>query len=58
MQFPEYANAKFSLNYLDEETMELGRELLENYVGIPSVEIWNDETIFSILRQIDFYHEY
>lgn len=57
MQFPEYADSKFSLDYLKDEIHDIGCELLENYVGIDSVEIWNDETIYSVLRQIDFYHE-
>ena len=57
MQFPEYKDAKFSLDETDDELMAIGREILEIYVGIPSIEIWNDETIFSALRQIEFYHD-
>ena len=57
MQFPEYAEKKFSIENPDNELMSLGQEILETYVGIPSIEIWNDESIFSALRQIEFYHD-
>ena len=57
MQFPEFKDEKFSLDYMDDENTKIGNELLESYVSIPSIEIWNDETVNSALKQIDFYYE-
>jgi len=33
---------------------EAGRQLLMHYVKIPAVEIWSEETVSSILRQIEY----
>ena len=33
---------------------ETGRKLLSHYIKIPTVEIWSEETISSILRQIEY----
>lgn len=37
-----------------EQLYETGRQLLSCYVKIPTIEIWSEETIASILRQIEF----
>lgn len=57
MLFPEYSDRKFDGGEIDDDTLKLGNEVLETYVRIPSVEIWNDETINSALKQIEFYFE-
>ena len=31
-----------------------GRQVLSSYLTIPSIELWNEETITSILRQVEF----
>lgn len=54
---PELANKKFSLKDYPEELFELGKQALDIYNQIDSVEIWNLESINSSLRQIDYYHE-
>lgn len=33
---------------------ETGRMLLANYIKIPTIEIWSEETISSVLRQIEY----
>lgn len=48
MQFPEYKNVKFKLSK-ENPFADIGRQIQEQYVRIPSVEIWNRETINSIL---------
>lgn len=53
MQIPNYKNLKFKLSQ-DSPYAEIGKQILEQYVRIPSVEIWNQETINSILGQISF----
>jgi hypothetical protein len=55
--FPEFENQKFSLKRQDEQIMEAGRKLLYEYINIPSTELWNEETIYSFLKQVEFYCE-
>lgn len=48
-----YENKKLVLE-APEELYESGRKLLAHYVKIPTTEIWSEETISSILRQIEY----
>jgi hypothetical protein len=48
-----YENTKLSLE-APERLYETGRQLLSHYVKIPTIEIWSEETISSILRQIEY----
>ncbi|MDP1622701.1 MAG: helix-turn-helix domain-containing protein [Bacteroidales bacterium] len=48
-----YENKKLTLEP-PEELYETGRQLLSHYIKIPAIEIWSEETISSILRQIDY----
>ena len=52
---PILENQKFSLNSINEETAQLCNEILKEYIKIPSVEIWSNETITSLLYQIEYY---
>jgi len=40
-----------------DEYFEIGRQMLQYYNQIDSVELWNIETINSTIRQIEYYHE-
>jgi hypothetical protein len=48
-----YKDKLFSLE-TPESLYETGRQLLSHYVKIPTVEIWSEETISSVLRQIEY----
>jgi transcriptional regulator with XRE-family HTH domain len=52
--FPEYVNKKFSFEDTLETTMKIGKKIIQTYERIPAKEIWNQETINSFLRQIEF----
>lgn len=54
---PGMANKKFSLKHYPDELFQLGKQALDIYNTIDSVEIWNIESINSSLRQIDYYHD-
>ena len=48
-----YEGRKITLD-APESLYETGRQLLSMYVKIPTIEIWSEETICSILRQIEY----
>ncbi len=48
-----YHDKKISLEAPD-SLYETGRMLLANYIKIPTIEIWSEETISSVLRQIEY----
>ena len=54
---PELIGKKFSLDRYPEELYALGKQSLEFYNTIDSVEIWNIESINSTMRQVDYYHD-
>lgn len=55
LQFPEFAEKKFSLTDNDEEIQQLGRKSLIKYVKIPTVEIWNPDTFIIAFSQMEYY---
>jgi len=52
---PELEDKKFSVEHISPEFAELGKQIFETYCKIPSIEIWTDETINSLIKQIEFY---
>lgn len=48
-----YEHKKLTLD-VPESLYETGRQLLSHYIKIPTTEIWSEETISSILRQIEY----
>jgi hypothetical protein len=55
--FPEFEARVFSLTEPDTAIIETGNKLLREYNHFPSIELWNEETMNSILRQVEFYCE-
>jgi hypothetical protein len=49
----DYQNRLFTLEP-EEELYRSGLELLSYYIKVPVIEIWSEETISSILRQIEY----
>jgi len=48
-----YENQKLTLDPPD-GIYETGKQLLTHYIKIPTTEIWSEETISSVLRQIEY----
>jgi hypothetical protein len=48
-----YENKMLTLE-APEGLYETGRQLLSHYIKIPTIEIWSEETISSVLRQIEY----
>jgi hypothetical protein len=41
---------------IHDKVLEIGKQILSYYNKIPTVELWNEETFDSLLRQIEFCH--
>lgn len=55
---PAYANTRFSLEeHVFDDCFQLGQEMINQYNQIPSVELWNFESIMSTTRQIEYYRD-
>jgi hypothetical protein len=54
---PSLANARFNFNYYSDEMWDLDRKIITAYNQLPSVEIWNVESINIAIRQIEFYRD-
>lgn len=57
MNVPEYQQGFFEDVVAPPQLMAAGQEILEAYRIVPSTEIWSEQTLNSILKQIDFYQE-
>ncbi len=42
---------------VDSEMIEISRELCRTYLSIPSTEVWNDTSVVSVFRQLQYYRE-
>lgn len=56
-QFPEFERKRFRFDDHPDDLFELDKKALYLYNQIPSVEIWNIESMSIIFRQIDFYRD-
>jgi len=56
-RFSGLQDKKFSANRVPQRIIELGHQIWEKYLRIPSLEIWSNETINATLRQIEFCSE-
>ncbi|MEI7596002.1 MAG: hypothetical protein WCK02_09660 [Bacteroidota bacterium] len=57
MNITALENVKFDISKISEELKKIGQEIFDLYTQIPSIEIWTDSTISSIIKQIEFYWE-
>src|SRR5688572_5395925 len=56
-QFPELAKARFRFEDYPDDLFALDQKILGLYNQIPSVEVWNIESMSILFRQIDFYQD-
>lgn len=55
LNVPDYQGKKFEFGVIPEHQVNLAMSAFEEYKKIPSVEVWTNETIYTILKQIEFY---
>lgn len=57
LRYPELEHKKFSPAHVSASLKSIGSKIWSLYAKIPSTEIWSDETINVVLKQLDFYLE-
>ena len=57
IQHPDFKDKKFSIDIVTPEIESLSRDLVAAYHKIPSIEIWNTESINAAILQIEFYKD-
>ncbi len=57
LNIPEVQSKKFEFNIVNKDLIELANNCYKEYKKIPSTEIWTVETIYTAIKQIDFYLE-
>jgi BetR domain len=55
--YPDLARQKFNGVEADIESIEITKKIDELYAKIPSIDIWNDESINATINQIEFYRQ-
>lgn len=55
--FPDTNERRFNFDLISEGDLEKSHEMLKNYLSVPTIEIWSEETLNPTLRQINFYNE-
>ncbi len=53
-RFRGFQNKLFSFEELPSRYFETGKQLLAAYNCIPTIELWNNETLTAVIRQIEF----
>ena len=56
-QFPEFEKRKFRFSDYPDELFALDQKALQLYNQIPSIEIWNIESMNVFFRQVEFYRD-
>jgi hypothetical protein len=57
LNVPEYQEGKYSFDTFDKEILDIGKKLVEVYSNIESIEIWTENTMGSLKKQIEYYWE-
>lgn len=54
---PSLQDKQFDPQYVNEELRKTAKEIFDVYVGIPSTEIWSEQTVNVLTKQIAFFWE-
>lgn len=57
LNIEQYQHQKFFWGVIPEALIKKAHQLYKEYITIPSVEVWTDETVLTGLKQIQFYFE-
>lgn len=54
---PSLQDKKFDTAHVDKTLTETAKQIIETYITIPSIEIWSEETVNVLIKQIAFFWE-
>jgi hypothetical protein len=54
---PEFEDRKFTPGVISKDLIDTGKKIVDLYNGIPSIEIWSEDTANSTIKQIEYYWE-
>lgn len=57
LHIPDFQDENFSQEIVENTNLKIGKEILDIYLKLPSIEIWGEEIINGTIRQICFYKE-
>lgn len=57
MNLPDLSKVKYDADFRFDELLAKGQTIYDAYIRIPSVEVWTNSTVGSIIKQIQFYWE-
>lgn len=57
LNIPEYQTTKFEYGIVPRHLVNIAHSSYQEYLTIPSLEVWTDETVYTGLKQIRFYLE-
>lgn len=57
LNIPHLQSRKFEFGIIDKDLVELANNCYREYKSIPSVEIWSENTILTVTKQIEYYLE-
>ena len=57
LQHSDYLDKSFDFDAVPEKLITLGRRIWDQYMLLPSTEIWNEETINVTLKQMEYYFD-
>ena len=55
LNIPEYQQTKFDYGIVPEHLVNIAHSSFLEYLNVPSIEVWTDETVYTGLKQIKFY---
>ncbi len=53
----DFEDKNFDMDMIDDELISMSKQLLKNYNKVNSTEIWNEDTLNSTLKQIEYFWE-
>lgn len=57
LNIPAYQGKKFVFGLIPQAQIDIALSAFKEYRSIPSVEVWTNETIHTVLKQVEFYTE-
>jgi hypothetical protein len=57
LNIPRYQNIQFEFGKMNPNVVEMAHNSYKEYMKVPSLEIWTEETIHTITKQLEFYAE-